>query len=192
MFRNKILKLQSRGCFWLWSTESLENVRSEKLQNESSPKFSNSRPELFPEFCSEISPIFLRSFRASSRHFSVQNSQANSKRKSTQVFWRAGKVWKMPPKIPVQNRAHKWEICFLLWIVSGLLVSCRTCLRISNVPLTHTHTHTHAHTHPSEAKQYIFRIHFPSELWKRKRNKEDLGKQITLNWLWCRTLFRNS
>ena len=61
------------------------------LQTESSPNF---RPEFCPEFCSEFSPNFLRIFRASFRrrrrpeknspknpcHFSMQNSQANTKK----------------------------------------------------------------------------------------------------------------
>ena len=79
--------------------------RLEKLQNESSPNFSKFCPEFCPEFCSEFSPNFLRSFRASfrgkrrpekftknPRHFSMQNSQASSKKKSTKVLWRTGKV----------------------------------------------------------------------------------------------------
>ena len=73
-------------------------VRSGKLQNESSPIFFLFFfvPNFAPEFGSEFSPNFSRNFRASfrgknPRHFSMQNSQANSKKKST-VFWRAGEV----------------------------------------------------------------------------------------------------
>ena len=79
--------------------------RSEKLQNESFPNFSNSRPEFCPEFCSEISPNFSSTFRASfcgrrrpenftknPCHFSMQNSQANTKKMFTKFFWRAGRV----------------------------------------------------------------------------------------------------
>ena len=84
-----------------WSKETIlkekKIIRSEKLQNESSPNFQNYCPEFCPEFYSEFSPNFLRSFHASfrgngenPRHFSMQNSQANSKKKSPQVFWRAG------------------------------------------------------------------------------------------------------
>ena len=76
-------------------------VRSEKLHNKSSPNFLNFRPE----FCSEFSPNFLRSSRASFRgkqraekitknlrHFSMLNSQANSKKNSTKFLFRAGRV----------------------------------------------------------------------------------------------------
>ena len=62
-------------------------------------------PQFCPEFCSEISPNFSRTFRASfrgkrrpekftknPRHFSMQNSQANTKKIFTKSFWRAGKV----------------------------------------------------------------------------------------------------
>ena len=79
-------------------------VRSEKLQNESSPNFSNFRPEFCPEFCSELSRIFrgvfvLRfvgngdqeKFTKNPRHFSMQNSQANTKQIFTKFFWRVGK-----------------------------------------------------------------------------------------------------
>ena len=58
-----------------------------------------------PEFCSEFFPNFSRTFRASfrerrrpekftknPRHFSMQNSQANTKKIFTKFFWRAGKV----------------------------------------------------------------------------------------------------
>ena len=82
-----------------------EFLRSEKLQNESFPNFWNFRPGFFPEFCSEFPPKFSRTFRASfhgrrrpekftknPRHFSMQNSQANTKKKFTKFFWRAGKV----------------------------------------------------------------------------------------------------
>ena len=80
-------------------------VRSGKSQNESFPNFSNFRPEFCPEFCSEFSPNFSRTFCASfrgrrrpekftknPRHFSMQNSQANTKKIFTKFFWRAGKV----------------------------------------------------------------------------------------------------
>ena len=80
-------------------------IRSEKLLNESFPNFSNFRPEFCPEFCSEFCPNFSRTFRASfrgrwrpekftknPRHFSMQNSQANTKKLFTKVFWRARKV----------------------------------------------------------------------------------------------------
>ena len=33
-----------------------------------------------------------KKFTKNPRHFSMQNSQANSKKNSTKVFWRAGKV----------------------------------------------------------------------------------------------------
>ena len=75
------------------------------MQNESSPKFLN----FSPEFCSEFPRIFVGSLRTSfrgkrrpeknhqkSRHFSMQNSQLNSKKKSTKAFWRAGKVMILP------------------------------------------------------------------------------------------------
>ena len=84
---------QHRGSF----------LRSEKLQNESSPNFSNFRPEFCPEFCSEFSPNFLRSFRASFRGklrpekihqqsppFSMQNSQANTEKKTHKIFLESG------------------------------------------------------------------------------------------------------
>ena len=82
-------------------------VRSEKSQNKSSPIFfSNFCPGFCPEFCSEFSPIFVNSFRASFRgerrlekkitknplHFSMQNSQANTKKIFTKSFWRGDKV----------------------------------------------------------------------------------------------------
>ena len=80
-------------------------LRSEKLQNERFPNFSIFRPEFCLEFCSEFPPNFLRSFHASfcgrrrpekftknPRHFSMQNSQADSKKKFTKCFWRAVKV----------------------------------------------------------------------------------------------------
>ena len=80
-------------------------IRSGKLQNESFPNFSIFRPEFCPEFWSEFSPNFSRIFRASfhgrrrpekihqkSRHFSMQNSQANTQKIFTKFFWRAGKV----------------------------------------------------------------------------------------------------
>ena len=67
--------------------------------------FSNFRPEFCPEFCSEFFPNFSRSFllrfvgdgdrkkfTKNPRLFSTQNPQANSKRKSTKVFWGASKV----------------------------------------------------------------------------------------------------
>ena len=74
-------------------------LRLEKLQNESSPNFYFS--SLSPEVCSKISRSFRASFcgkqrpqeiHQNPRHFSVQNSQANSKKKSTKFFWRAGKA----------------------------------------------------------------------------------------------------
>ena len=85
---------------------SAESIRSGKLQNQSFPNFSNFRPEFCPEFCSEFSPNFLRTFRASFRGrerdqkkftknprlFSMQSSQANTKKLFTKFFWRAGKV----------------------------------------------------------------------------------------------------
>ena len=87
------------------STWELQEIRSGKLQNESFPNFSNFRPESCPEFCSEFSPNFSRTFRASfrgrrrpekftknPRHFSMQNSQANTKKIFTNFFWRAGRV----------------------------------------------------------------------------------------------------
>ena len=63
-------------------------------------------PGFCSEFLSEFSPKFLRSFRASFRgkrrpqknltknphHFSKQNSQADTKKIFTKVFWRGGKV----------------------------------------------------------------------------------------------------
>ena len=72
---------------------------SEKWQNESSPNFLNFCPGFPPEFCSEFSPNFSRSFRASfprrrrpekihqkSRLFSMQNSQANTKKHIHIIF----------------------------------------------------------------------------------------------------------
>ena len=74
--------------------------------------YSNLRPQFCPEFYSEISPNFLRSFGVSlcwkrkpekftknPRYFSIQNSQVNSKKKSTKVFWRVGKVKKCPVEL---------------------------------------------------------------------------------------------
>ena len=62
-------------------------------------------PDFAPKFCSEFAPNFSRTFRASfrgrrrpekftknPRHFSMQNSQANTKKIFTKVFWRAAKV----------------------------------------------------------------------------------------------------
>ena len=71
-------------------------VRSEKLQNESSPNFSDFRPKFAPNFAPNFPQIFRgrfvlrflgtetrRKFTTNPRHFSMQNSQANSKKKST-------------------------------------------------------------------------------------------------------------
>ena len=80
----------------------IQLVRSEKLQNESFLNFLNFRPE----FCYEFSPILgekklrfvswetetRKTFTKNPHHSSMQNSQANSKKKSKKVFWRAGKV----------------------------------------------------------------------------------------------------
>ena len=78
--------------------------RSGNLQNESFPNFSNFRPEFCPEFASNFPRIFRASFRGrrrpekihqkNPRHFSMQNSQANTKKIVTKFFWRAGKVKK--------------------------------------------------------------------------------------------------
>ena len=116
-------------------------VRSEKLQNESFPNFLNFRPEFCPEFCSEFSPNFSRSFRASFRgkrrpdfffqkspaFFNAKSPSKPAKKKSTKVFWGAGKVtncldiggfdmaffltfkWIFPgfrPKGPCQTKKH--------------------------------------------------------------------------------------
>ena len=72
-----------------------------------------------PEFYSEFSPIFLRSFCASFRGdgdqkkihqscppFSMPNSQVSSKKESTKVFWRAGKATKRLPSFDTQSRVH--------------------------------------------------------------------------------------
>ena len=61
-----------------------------------------------PNFHAEFFPKSSRSFRAAfrgkrrpekitknPRHFSMQNSQANTKKNSTKGFWRAGKVLKL-------------------------------------------------------------------------------------------------
>ena len=97
--------LRSRGGDLCRSPRTDNFVRSEKLQNESSPNFSNFRPEFCPEFCSEFSPNFSGSFRASFRGkrrpekihqksppFSIQNSQANTRKIFTKCFWRVGKM----------------------------------------------------------------------------------------------------
>ena len=81
------------------------HVRSGKSQNERFPNFSNFRPEFCPEFCSEVSRIFRglfvlhfvgdgdqKKFTKNPRHFSMQNSQANTKKIFTKFLWRAGKV----------------------------------------------------------------------------------------------------
>ena len=75
-------------------------LSSEKLQNESSPNYSIFSPGFCPEFCSEFSPNFSRIFRASFRvkrrpekihqkspgNFSMQNSQANTKKKIHKIY----------------------------------------------------------------------------------------------------------
>ena len=73
------------------------------LQNESSPNFSNFRPtrNSAPNFPRIFGGVFVlrfvgnggqKKFTKNPRHFSMQNSQANSKQNSTKVFCRAGKV----------------------------------------------------------------------------------------------------
>ena len=67
--------------------------------------FQNFRPEFYPEFCSKFSPNFRgvfvlrfvgngdqKKFTKNPRHFSMQNSQANTRKKFTRSFWGAGKV----------------------------------------------------------------------------------------------------
>ena len=110
-------------------SESFENglfIRSQKLQNENSPNFSNFRPEFGTEFCSNFprnsSGVFRASFRGKRRPdklhqrsppFFNANSQATSKKKSTKVFWRAGKV----------TSHHSESIFPEIGVVPGLLLS---------------------------------------------------------------------
>ena len=74
---------------------------SEKPQNGSSPNFSNFRPEVCAQFCSEFSPNFLRSSRASSR--GKRRPETNSP-KIPGIF---------QCKIPRQTRTKKILKCFL-------------------------------------------------------------------------------
>ena len=81
------------------NTPKNRNVRSEKSQNESSPNFSNFCPGFCPEFLSEISRFFFWGFfvlcfvgngdqkkiTKNPRYFSMQNSQANTEKKSQNV-----------------------------------------------------------------------------------------------------------
>ena len=76
------------------------------------PEFLRFSSQILPEFCSECSPKFLRSFRASFRGkrrpeknhqkfpsiFQCKISRANSK-KTTRAFWRADKVTKSLEKV---------------------------------------------------------------------------------------------
>ena len=74
-------------------------------RTKSSPNYSNFHAEICPECCSEFSPkVFeefsffvsweTETFTENPRHFSMQNFQANSKKKSTKVFLRTGKLRK--------------------------------------------------------------------------------------------------
>ena len=81
-------------------------VRSEKLQNESSPNFfrifvPNFLPNFAPNFPRIFWGVFVlrfpgngdhKKFTKNPRPFSMQNSQADTKKKFTKCFWRAGKV----------------------------------------------------------------------------------------------------
>ena len=86
------------------------------MQNESFPNFSNFRPEFCPEFCSEFSPNFSRTFRASFRgrrrpekihqnphHFSIQNSQANTKENTHKILlesWQSKVLFSLTFHVP--------------------------------------------------------------------------------------------
>ena len=92
-----------------------ETLRLEKLQNESSPNFSNFCPEFCPEFCSEFFRI-LRGFFAlrfvgngdekrftkNPCHFSMQNSQANTKKNIHEILLESRQS-----KKPFQNKRHR-------------------------------------------------------------------------------------
>ena len=99
------------------------NFRSEKSQNKSSPNFSNFSSRILPRILLRIFPrIFWGVFRVlfrgkrrpekicqKSRHFSTRNSQANSKKKSTKVFCRVGKV-RCPDFGRSLQEVNSWKI----------------------------------------------------------------------------------
>ena len=80
-------------------------VRSQKLQNESFRIFGIFVPNFAPNFAPNFPRIFRgffvlrfvgdgdqKKFAKNPRHFSLQNSQANTKKIFTKFFWRAGKI----------------------------------------------------------------------------------------------------
>ena len=100
-FRNWLVQENQINPWTRYFWKVSRYIRSEKSQNESSPNFSNFRPE----FCSEFSPIFLRSFRASFRGkrrpekfhqksppFFNANFPGKYEKIFTKIFWRGGNV----------------------------------------------------------------------------------------------------
>ena len=91
------------------------------MQNESSPNFSNFFPNFAPKFAPDF-PEFLEecscfvSWETGTRRkspripdvFSMQNSQASSKKKSTIFFWRAGQVAKCHYNLDGPIRANRF------------------------------------------------------------------------------------
>ena len=97
-------------------------VRSEKLQNESSRTFRIFVPNFAPNFAPNFSRIFRgffvlhfvgdgdqQKFTNNPRHFSMQNSQANTKKILTEFFWRAGKA--ILPKTSVMQMIEAGNMC---------------------------------------------------------------------------------
>ena len=95
--------------------ETLEK-KGRKVAEQKFPNCLNFRPEFYPEFCSEVSRIFRgvfvlrfvgngdqKNFTKDPRHFSMQNSRANTKKKFTKSLWGAGKVrhWKKGASCPI-------------------------------------------------------------------------------------------
>ena len=93
-------------------TGEIKSFRSEKLQNESSPNFwkfffLDFAPNFAPNFPRIFPGFFVlrfvgngdqKNFTKNPRHFSMQNSQANTKKIFTKFIWRAGKVKKFATK----------------------------------------------------------------------------------------------
>ena len=84
------------------------------MQNESFPNFWNFRPGSCPNFAPNFPRIFRgffvprfvgngdqKKFTQNPRHFSVQNSQANTKKIFTKCFWREGKVRNQSCEYPI-------------------------------------------------------------------------------------------